>query len=109
MKKEGAMKILKSLFLLFCVFFSLVFVNNVSAVTDDIIDDFLSTAGLACGDTSTMPSPKSDTNVVWADVDGDGTYDTQVVFTTLGGYAEPAAEFAPATGKWYYFSPIDSS
>ena len=102
------MKRLKGVFLILSVLFPLIFISSVSAVTSDVIDDFLSAAGLTCGDTSSMPAP-TDTNVVWADVDGDGTYDTQVVFVTLSGFAHPVDEFSPGTGQWYYFSPLDQT
>jgi subtilisin-like proprotein convertase family protein len=103
------MKRIKDVFLIISVLIPLIFVGDVLALTDDVIDDFLSTAGLTCGDTSTMPAPKSNANVVWADVDGNGVYDTQVVFTTLSGQAQPTPEDAPSIGKYYSFSPVDQA
>jgi len=69
-------------------------------MTGDVIDDFLS-SGIDvtfCGGYA---------GVVWADVDGDGTYDTQVVFETLTGEAIVTHEFTPP-GLWYFFSFIRS-
>ena len=62
--------------------------------TDDVIDDFLYYS-TACPGYA---------NAVWADVDGNGEYDTQVVFETVTGWGDPMADsYGP--GKWYFFAP----
>jgi hypothetical protein len=72
---------------LFCLFVA----SNSLGETGDVIDDFLYYS-TAC---------RGYTNAVWADVDDNGEYDTQVVFTTIDGHGYPTSEFAPP-GKWYF-------
>ncbi|MCH8060931.1 MAG: VWA domain-containing protein [Chloroflexi bacterium] len=69
-------------------------------MTGDVIDDFLpaATNDYWCAGNA---------GAVWADVDGDGNYETQVVFTTLTGEAEVIPE-SSGSGKRYFFSFIDS-
>jgi hypothetical protein len=62
------------------------------SATGDVIDDFQYSFTACSGEG----------NRVWADVDSDGTYDTQVVFLTLTGIAYLQPEFN--SGKWYFFS-----
>ena len=74
---------------LFCLFVA----SNSFGDTGDVIDDFLYYS-TAC---------RGYVNAVWADVDKNGEYDTQVVFTTIDGHGYPTSEFTPP-GKWYFFT-----
>lgn len=71
----------------------------VRAQTGDVIDDFLPVA-------TDVWWCEGFAGAVWADVDSDGTFDTQVVFTTLTGEASVFSD--PPSGKKYFFSFIDS-
>jgi len=66
--------------------------QNSNAVTGDVIDDFLY-YGMACNGYA---------NAVWADVDGDGSWDTQVVITTINGEGE--VNDVDPSDKEYFFT-----
>lgn len=72
------------------------------ADTGDVIDDALPEATNV---TWCATADGNEAGAVWADVDEDGTYDTQVVLTTLTGEAAIEPEFT--SGKWYFHSFID--
>ena len=71
------------------------------ADTDDVLDDTLgvNTGVWICGGHAV---------VTWADIDEDGEYDTQVVFTTQvgagGDVGEAQITHDDPDGKWYFFS-----
>lgn len=71
------------------------------ADTGDVIDDFLPAATDVwwC-----VTDAGSQAGAVWADVDADGRYDTQVVFTTVNGVASVFNH--GGGGKRYFFSPF---
>jgi hypothetical protein len=73
------------------------------ADTGDILDDALpaATNQYWCDVTA-----GGFAGAVWADVDADGSYDTQVVMSTLSGEAAIEPEFT--SGKWYFHSQIDA-
>jgi hypothetical protein len=78
-------------------------VSTLSADTGDVIDDFLpaATGTYNCGGYAAA---------VWADVDEDGTHDTQIVFTTIeksGDAGESQVTRDDPDGKWFFFSFID--
>ena len=65
------------------------------ADTGDVIDDFLAAA---TGVRWCVTPTGSQAGAVWADVDADGTYDTQLVFTTASGEASVYNEGAVTRG-----------
>jgi opacity protein-like surface antigen len=73
------------------------------ADTGDVIDDFLPAA---TGVRWCVTSAGNQAGVVWADIDADGTYDTQVVFTTISGQAY--VDYSGTGDKRYYFTPFVS-
>lgn len=75
--------------------------TNVHADTGDVIDDFLPGA---TGVKWCVIAGNYQAGAVWADVDADGTYDTQVVFTTVSGQAYVVNE--GGGDKTYFFSPF---
>ncbi|MCF6211670.1 MAG: VWA domain-containing protein [Gammaproteobacteria bacterium] len=83
-------------------FMGLIITSLVFADTGDITDDFLPAA---INVWWCVTPAGNQGGVVWADVDEDGTYDTQVVFTTETGVASVMPEIS-GSGKWYFFSPF---
>lgn len=74
------------------------------ADTGDVIDDFLA----AATDVWWCVTPAgSQAGAVWADVDADGIYDTQLVFTTVNG--EASVYDAGGGDKRYFFSAFVSA
>jgi hypothetical protein len=63
------------------------------AQTGDVIDDFQYQEWACPGYV----------NVVWADIDSNGQWETQVVFFTIDGWGGPEQEF-DGTGYWYFFA-----
>ena len=85
----------------FFLLMGLMFSTYGHADTGDVIDDFLAAA---TGVRWCVTPAGSQAGAVWADVDADGTYDTQLVFNTVSGYAYVVNE--GGGDKTYYFSPL---
>lgn len=91
----------QNLLFMFLILIGISISSMAQADTGDILDDTLAvnTGVWICGNNAV---------VTWADIDEDGEYDTQVVFTTQvgagGDVGEAQITHDDPDGKWYFFS-----